>query len=158
EERRALPRAARFDPPYTSLQVTEIVGGTASNIVPVPCWFGWEIRRLPGFDGMELDQRFRRFAAEHCVAEMQRSAPETGIQIDIVNDVPAFEADPKSKIVPLALNPAGNNRPSAVSSPTAASLFQNGGAPAIVIGPGNIAQAHTPNEFLHVAELEKCLA
>ena len=51
----AAARMPRFDPPYTTLQVTEIAGGTASNIVPAPCWFGWEIRRLPGFDGTALD-------------------------------------------------------------------------------------------------------
>ena len=45
---KALPPNPRFDPPYTTLQVTEIEGGTASNIVPVPCWFGWEIRRAAG--------------------------------------------------------------------------------------------------------------
>ena len=79
EELKALPPDNRFDPPYTTLQVTEIAGGTASNIVPVPCSFGWEIRRLPGFDGMSLDKRLRAFAAEHCLPEMQRAAPETTI-------------------------------------------------------------------------------
>ena len=78
EDLKTLPPNPRFDPPYTSLQVTEIEGGTASNIVPVPCWFGWEIRRLPGFDATALDQRLRTFAAEKCLPEMQRLAPETG--------------------------------------------------------------------------------
>jgi len=158
EDLKALTPNPRFDPPYTSLQVTEIEGGTASNIVPVACWFGWEIRRLPGFDGMDLDTRLRRFAAEHCLPEMQRAAPETGIKIDITNEVPAFVADPKSGLVPLALKLAEQNDTFAVCYATEASLFQVGGAPAVVIGPGNIAQAHTPNEFLHVSELEKCLA
>jgi acetylornithine deacetylase len=157
QELKALPPNPRFDPPYTSLQVTEIDGGTASNIVPLPCWFGWEIRRLPGFDGMALDQRLRTFAAEHCLAEMQRAAPETSITIDIVNEVPAFAADAKSGIVPLALKLAGQNDTFAVCYATEASLFEKGGAPSIVIGPGNIAQAHTANEFLEVAELDKCL-
>ncbi len=89
-----------------------------------------------------------RFAAEHCLPEMQRAAPETGIAIDIVNEVPAFQADPKSGIVPLALKLAGQNDTFAVCYATEASLFQIGGAPSVVIGPGNIAQAHTPNEFL----------
>ncbi|MBX9590392.1 MAG: acetylornithine deacetylase [Hyphomonadaceae bacterium] len=158
EDLKALPPNPRFDPPYTSLQVTQIEGGTASNIVPVPCWFGWEIRRLPGFDATALDARFRRFAAEACIPQMQRHAPETGIRIEIGNEVPAFEADPKSAIVPLALKLADQNETFAVCYATEASLFQIGGAPAVVIGPGNIAQAHTPNEFLPVAELEKCLA
>ncbi len=157
-ELKALAPNPRFDPPYTSLQVTEIEGGTASNIVPVPCWFGWEIRRLPGFDAAALDQRFRRFAANECLPEMQRVAPETAIKIDITNEVPAFAADAKSEIVSLALKLAQQNDTFAVCYATEASLFQLGGAPAAVIGPGNIAQAHTPNEFVHVEQLEKCLA
>jgi acetylornithine deacetylase len=158
QDLRALPPNPRFDPPYTSLQVTEIEGGTASNIVPVPCWFGWEVRRLPGFDATGLDERLRRFAAEQCLPEMQRQAPETGIDIQITNEVPAFEAGAASGIVPWALKLAGQNDTFAVCYATEASLFQGGGAPAVVIGPGDIAQAHTPNEFIEVRELEKCLA
>ena len=157
-ELRELPPNRRFDPPYTTLQVTQITGGTASNIVPIPCWFGWEIRRLPGFDGMTLDARLRAFANEHCIPEMQRLAPETGIEIEISNAVPAFEADPASHVVPLALKLAQQNETFAVCYATEASLFQAGGAPSVVIGPGDIAQAHTPNEFIEVTEIEKCLA
>jgi acetylornithine deacetylase len=158
QDLKSLPPDPRFDPPYTTLQVTEIAGGTASNIVPVPCSFGWEIRRLPGFDGMALDQRLRAFAAEHCLVEMRRAAPETSIAIDIVNEVPAFLADPASGIVQLAQKLAQTNGTFAVCYATEASIFQKGGAPSVVIGPGNIAQAHTPNEFVEVAELAKCLA
>ena len=157
EELKAQPRDLRFEPPYTSLQVTEIVGGTASNIVPVPCWFGWEIRALPGFDHRPLDERLRRFAAQHCLPEMHSVAPEAAIDIAITNQVPAFGADTKSGIVPLTLKLAGQNETYAVSYATEAGLFQLGGAPSIVCGPGNIAQAHTPNEFLRVEELDKCL-
>jgi acetylornithine deacetylase len=157
EELKAGERITRFDPPYTSLQVTEIEGGTASNIVPITCAFGWEIRRLPGFDGLALDKRLRDFAATHCLPEMQRLAPESGIKIEIVNEVPAFAADSKSGIVPLALKLAEQNDIFAVCYATEASLFQMGGSPSVVIGPGDIAQAHTANEFIRVAELEKCL-
>src|SRR5262249_22615700 len=88
---------------------------------------------------------------------MQRAAPETGISIDIVNEVPAFLADPSSGTVTLAQKLAQTNGTFAVCYATEASIFQKGGAPSVVIGPGNIAQAHTPNEFLEVAEREKCL-
>ena len=89
---------------------------------------------------------------------MQRAAPETAIKIDITNEVPAFAADAKSEIVSLALKLAQQNDTFAVCYATEASLFQLRGAPAVVIGPGNIAQAHTPNEFVRVEQLEKCLA
>ena len=158
EELKTSTRNPRFDPPWTTMQVTQIEGGTASNVVPVPCWFGWETRALPGFDPMSLDRRLKAFAAEKCLPEMQRVAPEADIKIMATNRVPAYAADTKSGIVPLTLKLAGQNETLAVSYCTEAGLFQDGGAPAIICGPGDIAQAHTANEFVHIAELEKCLA
>jgi acetylornithine deacetylase len=156
-ELKALPPDPRFEPPWSTLQITEISGGTASNIVPITCTFGWEIRRLPGFDGHSMDQRLRRFAQERCVGEMRAVAPAAGIEIDITNEVPAFSVDTQSEIVPLAFRLAEQNETFAVCYATEASLFQAAGAPAIVCGPGDIAQAHTPNEYLRIGELEKCL-
>jgi acetylornithine deacetylase len=157
QELKALPPDPRFDPPWSTLQVTQIAGGTASNIVPAECWFGWAIRRLPGFDGLAIDRRVRRFAEEHCVAPMQRAAPETGVAIELVNEVPPFQADGGAGAVPLALKLAEQNETFAVCYATEASLFQLGGAPSVVCGPGDVAQAHTPNEFIEIAELERCL-
>jgi len=157
DELKAGEEDPRFDPPFTTLQVTQIEGGTASNVVPVPCWFGWEIRGLPGFDPMLLDRRLKAFAAEQCLPEMRRLAPEAEITIRATNQVAAYAADTVSGIIPLTLKLAGQNKTFAVSYCTEAGLFQGGGAPAIVCGPGNIAQAHTANEFLRLDELEKCL-
>ena len=157
-ELKGAARDPRFDPPYTTLQVTQLAGGNAHNIVPAACWFGWEIRRLPGFDGMALDARFRRFAETECLAPMRQAAPEAAIDIEIANEVPPFQADAASGIVPLALKLARQNDTYAVSYATEASLFQAGGAPSVVCGPGDIAQAHTPDEYIETAELEKCLA
>ncbi len=157
EELKAGTRIARFDPPWTTLQVTQIEGGTASNVVPVPCWFGWETRALPGFDPMTLERRLKAFAEDKCLPEMRRIAPESGIKIASTNRVPAYAADTKSGIVPLTLKLAGQNETFAVSYCTEAGLFQDGGAPAIICGPGDIAQAHTVNEFIRIEELEKCL-
>lgn len=157
-ELKAARSDARFTPPYTTLQVTQIAGGNASNIVPAACWFGWEIRRLPGFDGMALDQRFRRFAEEQCLAPLRQAAPGSAIDIELVNEVPPFQADAASEVVSLALKLARQNDTYAVCYATEASLFQDGGAPAVVCGPGDIAQAHTPDEYIEIAELEKCLA
>src|SRR5262249_36619272 len=130
----------------------------ASNVVPVPCWFGWETRALPGFDPMMLDRRLRTFADERCLPEMRNLAPEAAIKITIVQQVPAFAADASSGIVPLTLTLAAQKETHAVSYGTEAGLFQEAGACPIVCGPGDITQAHTANEFVETAELERCLA
>ena len=158
EELKASTRIERFDPPWTTMQVTQIEGGTATNVVPVPCWFGWETRALPGFDPFTLDRRLRAFAEEKCLPEMRRIAPESDIKVMVTNHVPAYAADTASGIIPLTLKLAQQNETYAVSYCTEAGIFQDGGAPAIICGPGDIAQAHTANEYIRVEELEKCLA
>lgn len=151
------PLNARFTPGYNTLQVTQITGGTASNITPAPCWFGWEMRRLPGFDVAIVESRVRKLIAR-LEAEMQAVAPEASIVMTATNDVPAFIAEPKGLALSLSLQLAGTNATNAVSYATEAGLFQDGGAPSVVCGPGNIDQAHKPDEFIAVTELDKCLA
>lgn len=148
----------RFDPPYATLQVTEIDGGTASNIVPVTCRLGFEIRATPGLDVEAIEARLRRFAEERCLPGMRAVAPEADIDIHQSNRVPPFGADRSSEVVTLAMKLAGHNSTHAVSYATEAGLFQNGGAPAVICGPGDISQAHTANEWIAESELEKCSA
>ena len=147
----------RFTPAYNTLQVTQITGGTASNITPEPCWFGWEMRRLPGFDVETVESRVRALIAR-LEAEMKAEAPEASIVMAVKNEVPAYIAEKTGLGLSLALQLAATNETSAVSYATEAGLFQDGGAPSVVCGPGNIDQAHKPNEFIAVSELAKCLA
>ncbi|RTL72715.1 MAG: acetylornithine deacetylase [Hyphomicrobiales bacterium] len=145
----------RFDPPYSTMAITTINGGTASNITPAPCTFGFETRRLPGFDVGPVDARIRKLAAK-LEAEMREHAPEAHITFT-TREVPAFVASASGLALPLALQLAGQNETFAVSYATEAGLFQDQGAPSVVCGPGNIDQAHKPDEFIAVSELEKCL-
>lgn len=156
-ELRSERRDQRFDPPYTTLQVTQIEGGTASNIVPVSCAFGWEVRALPGLDPAPLERRLKDFAADRCLPVMQAVAPEAGIAIERGASVPAFNAGEGSEAVSLALKLARANTTLAVSYATEAGLFQEAGAPSVVCGPGDIAQAHTANEWIAVSQLESCM-
>ena len=102
EELKACVPRPRFDPPFTTLQVTEIDGGTASNIMPVPCWFGWEIRRCRASTSRSTSACGPSPPSTAC-RRCCRVAPEAGIEIAITNQVPAFGADAKSGIVPLTL-------------------------------------------------------
>jgi len=154
----ALPPNSRFTPPYPTLQVTEIAGGIASNIVPALCHFGFEVRSLPGLDVDAIERRLKVFADERVLPDMQRIAPDAGIAIRQTNRVPPFGADRMSEIVALALKLAGQNETSAVSYATEAGLFQTAGIPAVVCGPGDIAQAHTADEWIAIEQLESCIS
>ncbi len=152
----AMPPDTRFEPSYPTLQVTLASGGTATNIVPVSAWLSAELRALPGFDMAAVESRLQA-AAARLTSEMKVQAPETGITVRQTNAVPPFRADPSSEVVSLALKLAGGNETFAVSYATEAGFFQNAGAPSVVIGPGNIAQAHTADEWIAVSELDKCM-
>jgi acetylornithine deacetylase len=156
-ELKTSPRAERFDPPYATLQVTRIDGGTATNIVPVYCRFDFDVRALPGVDVDAIDRRIRAYADRECVPEMRRVAPESGIDISVANQVPPFAAGTNSEAVALALRLAGHNETHAVSYATEAGLFQEAGSPSVVIGPGDIAQAHAADEFIAKDQLDKCM-
>jgi len=156
EELKQAPRNERFEPPYTTLQVTQIDGGAASNIVPERAWFSWEIRGLPGVNADQIEARFRT-KADAISARMKEAAPEAGVEVVRWNHVPAFTADPDSEVLSLALKLAEQNDTHAAPYATEASLFHAAGMPSVVCGPGDIAQAHTPNEWIDQGELDQCL-
>ncbi len=145
----------RFDPPYSTVHVGLIEGGTAKNIIPRRCAFQWETRLLPTADPLEVPERFARFAAQLEPA-MKAIAPQAGINTTTVNVVPGLMPEDESPAEHLALHLAGANSTHAVSYCTEAGLFQQIGIPAIVCGPGSIEQAHKPDEFIAVSELRKC--
>ncbi|MEQ1718880.1 MAG: acetylornithine deacetylase [Hyphomicrobium sp.] len=149
-------RNERFNPPFATLQVTKLEGGTANNIIPVYCRFGFEVRSLPGVDIDGIERRLRTFAAT-CLPDMQRTAPEANITVMRANTVPPFAAQAGSEALSLALALTGQNETFTVSYATEAGLFQEAGSPSIVCGPGDIAQAHTADEWIAESEIAKCM-
>lgn len=147
----------RFDPPYPTLQITEISGGTASNIVPLTCELGFEIRALPGVDIDAITQRLKKVITQECLPQMQAVAPEASMDLSIANYVPPFGAQDDGLAIALAAKLTGRNRTSAVSYATEAGLFQNAGSSAVVCGPGDISQAHTANEWVDIDQLHQCM-
>ncbi len=145
----------RFDPPYSSVHIGTITGGTARNIVPRCCIFHWETRIIPGQDPDEIPERVDRLA-ETLLPAMHAVSPATGITTRRKNIVPPLMPVPGSPAEALALQLTGGNDTGAVSYGTEAGLFQVAGIPAVICGPGSIEQAHKPDEFVAVSELERC--
>jgi acetylornithine deacetylase len=147
----------RFDPPYSTVHVGVIEGGTAKNIIPRRCAFQWETRLLPTADPAYVPQRFEAFA-QRLEPAMRAVAPETGIATETVNHVPGLAPEQDSPAEILALHLANANSTHAVSYCTEAGLFQQIGIPAVICGPGSIEQAHKPDEWIEHGELRKCEA
>ena len=149
--------SARFTPPYSTIQVGKIEGGTAPNIVPRRCTFTWDVRALPGLDARGVAAELEGFAAREMLPAMRAIAPDCRIEVAPINAAPAFAAEEGSEAVSLAMRLAGQNETFAVAYGTEASFFQAGSCPSVVCGPGDIAQAHKPNEFIAISELDKCM-
>jgi acetylornithine deacetylase len=145
----------RFDPPYSTIHVGVIEGGTAKNIIPRHCSFQWETRLLPLTDPAEVPARFEKFAASLEPA-MKKIAGDAGINNQQTNVVPGLAPEANSPAEHLALHLAGANGTHAVSYCTEAGLFQQIGIPAIICGPGSIEQAHKPDEYIDISEMRKC--
>ena len=145
-------------PPHTTVHVGTIKGGTVLNVVPTTCEFLWEFRGLPGTDDEDIPRRFNQIAETHILPKLNSDAAAADIQTTRFNQVPAFQAANQSEAVTLALSLVEQNETLAVSYGTEAGLFEEGGCPTVVCGPGNIAQAHKPNEFIERDQLDKCSA
>ena len=145
----------RFSPPYSTVHVGVIEGGTAKNIIPRSCSFQWETRLLPLADPTEVPTRFEKFASSLEPA-MKKIAGDTGINNQQTNIVPGLAPEDNSPAEHLALHLAGANGTHAVSYCTEAGLFQQIGIPAIICGPGSIEQAHKPDEYIDISEMQKC--
>ncbi len=145
----------RFNPAYSTIHVGVIAGGTAKNIIPRKCSFQWETRLLPTADATEVPARFEKFASGLEPA-MKKISGDTGILNSQTNAVPGLAPEENSPAEHLALHLSGANGTHAVSYCTEAGLFQQIGIPAIIFGPGSIEQAHKPDEYIAISEMQKC--
>lgn len=147
------PLAAQFDPPFTTLHTGKIWGGTAHNITAKDCEFGIDFRVVPG-DRIETyrDELFAKVAEVE--AQMKAVRPETRIEISQRFDVPALQPEVEGEAERLVRQITGDNGTHVVSYGTEAGQFQQKDYSAIICGPGDIAQAHQPNEFLEVSQLK----
>lgn len=145
-----------YDVPFTTVHVGTIKGGTALNIVPKDCEFVFEFRFLPFDDPVQLLAEIEEFAARF-LPEMRAVAPATGITFEELSQLPGFDTGAGSAIAELGrcCNPGGS-RFNKVSFGAEASLFHNAGIPAILCGPGHIAQAHQPNEWVSIEQVARC--
>jgi acetylornithine deacetylase len=147
-----------YDVPHTTIHTGVIQGGTALNIIPRQCEVIWEIRHHHMDRPESLFEEARAFA-QTLLPSMQAVSSETGIDHELRSVLPGFATEPDSEIARLCFDCAELDPSSGVgkvSFGTEASLFHQVGIPTIVCGPGHIAQAHQPNEWIAVEQLAWC--
>lgn len=156
---RAVSNNDRFNPPFSSLHIGTVQGGTALNIVPKQCRFVWEIRFLPGVDMEEALQSIEK-AQKALDLEMKEKNGEAGIRTRSTLFVPSFltaDNNTGKELTNIVMHCARQNDLHAVSYATEAGLFEEGNCASVICGPGDIEQAHKPDEFVEISQLEKCM-
>ncbi|MBI3451844.1 MAG: acetylornithine deacetylase [Rhodospirillales bacterium] len=147
-----------FDPPWTTLSIGTVAGGTAHNIVARECRLGWEFRPLPGVDADAIAARVEDFIARELRPALAAAAPEGRIETQPLFAVPALAPEPGGAAEALALRLTGANRATTVAYASEAGQFQETGISAVLCGPGDIAQAHKPDEFIAIEQIAACEA
>ncbi|MBB4192321.1 acetylornithine deacetylase [Rhizobium aethiopicum] len=140
-----------FEPPYSSLQVGTLKGGQAVNIIPDSCEAEFEARAISGIDPATLLAPLRAMAD---------ALPQRGFQSEWreLSAYPALSLAADAPLAHLLSELTGTEPLAAVSYGTEAGLFQRAGMDAIICGPGDIARAHRPDEFILASELLACQA
>ena len=142
------PHDPDFDPPYTTVHTGTVNGGTALNIVPKECSFEFEFRYLPSDDAEVLYRDVLEYAEKSILPEMKAVSDKTGFDWEELTGIPSLAIEEDAELSELIKALTGSNRTGTVAFGTEAGLFQNADIPTIVCGPGDIEQAHKPNEFI----------
>lgn len=147
------PLAAAFHPPFTTLHVGMIQGGTAHNITAADCRFAVEMRVVPGESIPDWEARFVA-KARAIEAAMQAIRPEAAIHLDRFFGVPGLQPETNGEAEALVRRLTGDNATGVVSYGTEAGQFQEAGYSAVICGPGDIAQAHQADEYLEFGQFQ----
>ncbi len=145
--------AAMFNPPFTTLHVGNISGGTARNITAKNCVLDFEMRVVPGENPADWDARFVA-EVRRIEANMRKIHPDSGIELEPLFGVPGLRPEEDGEAEALARAITGDNGTHVVSYGTEGGQFQSAGYSAVVCGPGSINQAHQPNEYIEISEFE----
>jgi acetylornithine deacetylase len=149
-------RDGDYDIPYTTVHAGKINAGVALNIVPNLCQVGFEIRNVAADDAVVILDRLRE-AAARIARDAASIAAEAAIDIEITNTYPGLDTPAASEAVAFVKSLTGANNTMKVAFGTEGGLFSRDlGTPAVVCGPGSMAQGHKPDEYVSVEQLRRC--
>lgn len=152
-------RASRIDPetpfvpPYATFHSGIVHGGTGTNITAELCSFSSEFRVIPPENPMEDYQRYMAYIRDVIEPPMKAKSPKAGIDVDLICSVPPLKPEAEGEAERLARRLTGDNGSHVVAYGTEGGQFQQVGWSTVVCGPGDIAQAHQPDEFIAISQL-----
>ncbi|CRK74360.1 acetylornithine deacetylase [Nereida ignava] len=151
------PADSRFEPPWTTINTGALVGGTAHNVIPETASVDWEFRPVQMSDFHFVKEEIEDYAQSVLLPAMRAVDPDANIRTEIIGEVAGLEPATVNEARDILLELTGSNGAGVVPFGTEAGIFGSLGMSAVVCGPGSIEQAHKPDEFLALDQLQKCL-
>lgn len=145
-----------FDVAYTTMGTNQIRGGIAVNTIPELCEFAYEFRNLPGMAPDAIQGQVEAYVQQDLLPRMRQEFADARVDFEALAAVPAFDAAETDAIQQLVQALTEDRSTRKVGYATEAGLFQQAGIPTVVCGPGAIAHAHKANEYVEIAQLERC--
>jgi acetylornithine deacetylase len=151
------PATSRFDPPWTTINTGSLKGGVAHNVIASNAAVEWEMRPVQAADAAFVKEDLRRYCEEMLLPRMRAICPEAEIVTEVIGEVDGLEPTTLNEARDILLELTGANGADLVPFGTEAGLFQSYGMSAVVCGPGSIEQAHKPDEYVALDQLQHCL-
>lgn len=153
-----MPASSRYQPPWTTINVGAIRGGVAHNVIVGKAEVEWEMRPVQNTDADFVKESVAGFIQSELLPAMRAVHPDAGIETEVIGEVAGLEVLDDNAARDLVADLIGANGADVVPFGTEAGLFQELGTSVVVCGPGSIEQAHKPDEFVTIDQLESCLS
>lgn len=144
-----------FDPPYSSINIGILEGGKAANIIADKCQVTWQYRLHPDDDLQELMRDYELYL-ENIIRPQLARFPNTSIKTFVRNAIPPFMSEPDGVGEKFLCSQTGKGVPLAVSYATEAGYYKEIAQSVVICGPGSITKAHQPDEYVPLADMDKC--
>ena len=154
---RRAPTDSPFDPPWTTLNIGTLHGGSVHNVIAPKAQVDWEMRPVAPGDADYVKRHLNDYCENVLLPEMRAVFPQAAIETEVIGEVAALLPSDPNEAVRIVSELTGANGTDVVSFSTEAGIFQSLGMDAVVCGPGSIDQAHKADEYLEIEQLAQCL-
>lgn len=151
------PDRSRFNPPWSTINIGRVSGGVAHNVIAGKAEVDWEMRPVQPGDAGFVKDCIARYVDDDLLPAMRAICPDAAIDTDVIGEVAGLEPMPENAARDLLAGLLGTNGADVVPFGTEAGLFQEMGMSVVVCGPGHIEQAHKPDEFVDLDQLQSCM-
>ncbi len=151
------PASSRFEPPWTTVNVGAIHGGSVHNVIAPKAQVDWEMRPVRASDAAFVKDALKAYCEDELLPAMRKIYPDAQIDTEVVGEVAGLIPEDDNAARKLLMELTGANGADLVPFGTEAGLFQSMGMDVVVCGPGSIEQAHKADEFIALDQLADCL-